>query len=244
MKSNAAKIYVGTSGWSYNHWAGAFYPNNSKKDWLKFYSDYFKTVEINSSFYHQIDAKTYKKWYNGVGGDFVFSIKISRYISHIKRLNQAGESWRKFVTSLKELKGKTGPVLLQLPPNFCANPEKLENFLKLAKGKYKIAFEARNESWFSDKTYKILKKYKSALVWAHQGKWLTPEIVTSDFLYIRLHGSGNIHSSLYGEKFLRKLAAKIKKLKNKVKKIYIYFNNDQSGYAVKNAKSLIKIIQN
>jgi len=237
-------IYIGTSGWSYGDWAdGVFYPTDiSNKEWLKYYSSQFNTVEINASFYHQMSAKTYAKWHQTVPKDFVFSVKISRFLTHIKKLNEPKEPWQRFIDNAKLLKEKLGPILVQLPPNFRANNEKLESFLKIAPSKYKFAFEFRNESWFNDGIYQILKRYNAALVFADFKNMPVVEEITADFIYIRMHGPDGLYSSKYSTKQLQGLAYKIKKWESNVKQIYVYFNNDAEGYAVENAMELKQLI--
>lgn len=268
MKKNICEIHIGTSGWQYGDWSdGVFYPPDlSNKDWLKYYSQHFKTVEVNASFYHQMSAKTYAKWRATTPKDFIFAVKISRYLTHIKKLSEPKEPWQRFIENVKELKEKLGPVLVQLPPNFKANGEKLENFLKIAAKKHtptpscppplagggtnlktvshnnKIAFEFRDESWFCDEIYGILKKHSVALVIADSKEWPVPEIITADFMYIRMHGPAGLYSSKYTARQLQNLADKIKIWKKKVKEIYVYFNNDTEGYAVENATTLAKML--
>ncbi len=263
MTGNICKIFIGASGWQYGDWAdGVFYPPDlSNKDWLKYYSEHFKTVEVNASFYHQMSAKTYAKWRETTPKDFIFSVKISRYLTHIKKLNEPSEPWQRFIENAKELKEKLGPILVQLPPNFKANAEKLEKFLKiavntptpsypppLAGGGIQIALEARNESWFCDEIYRILKKYNAAMVLAdNHGSPLFGGIdsqvpLTADFIYIRMHGPAGLYSSKYTAKHLRNLADKIRAWKKKAREIYVYFNNDTEGYAVENAAMLAKLL--
>ena len=283
MAINKCTIYIGTSGWSYGDWAdGVFYPEDLKeKDWLKYYSRHFKSVEINATFYHQMSVKAYQNWHKTVPKDFVFAVKISRFLTHVKKLNEPKEPWQRFINNAKLLKEKLGPILVQLPPNFKANTIKLENLLKVipkpscatssvkttevkkaTEGKYQIALEVRDESWFCDDVYKILKKYNTALVFADSQEWpayATPSVkttevkkatagkpvnkmITADFIYIRMHGPGDLYGSKYTTYQLKKVADNIKKWKRKVKQVYVYFNNDTKGYAVENAHKLRQLV--
>lgn len=240
-----AKSYIGTSGWSYEHWKdGVFYPENlSSKDQLKFYSQYFQTVEINSSFYHLPLAQTFKNWRNQTPADFLFAVKASRFITHIKRLKDCQEPWQRFIKNSQELKQKLGPILFQLPPNLKVSPPILENFLKLVRKKHpklKLAFEFRHPSWFSEKTYQLLKKYHSSLVIADSPSYPKEIKTVTDFIYIRMHGSKELFSSQYSQKELKDLAQLIKSFLNQNKDVYVYFNNDFHGYAVENARQLTK----
>jgi uncharacterized protein YecE (DUF72 family) len=250
MPPQKTKIYIGTSGWVYDDWVdGIFYPSDlRKKDWLKFYSQNFLTVEINATFYHQMPASAFNRWRQLTPPSFIFSVKISRFLTHIKKLNDPREPWQRFITNARQLREKLGPILVQLPPNFKANAEKLKNFLKIIPRSYQIALEVRHESWFNEEIYKILKKHNTALVFAdseewpqlRQKRWCLP--ITADFIYIRLHGPGNLYDSQYTPTQLRRIADRIKKWRIQVKTIYIYFNNDSQGYAIKNAQQLIKMI--
>ncbi len=238
------KIYIGTSGWSYDHWHKIFYPKNlSKPEWLRFYSGIFGTVEINASFYHQLSPATYKNWYQAVPKDFIFSVKISRFLTHVKKLNQPRESWQRFINNVRYLKEKLGPILIQLPPNFKVNAEKLEKLLEIIPIKYKLALEVRHQSWFDQEIFAVLKKHQAALVFANSGNWTGPHLLTAKFIYLRLHGSASRYSSNYGVKFLKSLAMKVKRWRRQNLEIYIYFNNDDRAYAVNNAKTLAEYLK-
>lgn len=264
------KIFIGTSGWVYPHWEGIFYPKElSSKDKLKYYSKHFKTAEVNYSFYHLPRPSTYKNWYSQTPGDFLFSVKASRFITHIKRLKGVKRAWKIFIKNTLELnpvrdsrdrekvqkeqisngvKEKLGPILFQFSPSFKATPEnikRLENLLKFIRGpssdKLRFAFEFRHESWCNKKIYNLLKKYNSAWGIADSPNYPRADVVTADFLYIRMHGSKILFGSKYTKKELNQLAQKIKKWQRN-KDIFVYFNNDAWGYAIENARTLIKLI--
>jgi uncharacterized protein YecE (DUF72 family) len=236
-------IHIGTSGWVYGDWGdGVFYPEDLReKDWLEFYSQQFKTVEINATFYHQMSAKTYANWYNKVPKDFIFSVKISRFLTHIKKLNAPKEPWQRFINNAKHLKEKLGPILVQLPPNLHVNLDKLKELIRVIPAQYKIALEVRHQSWFNEPAYKILKKRNISLVFSYGEGLPVEEVITADFIYVRMHGPGDLYGSKYTTAQLKKLADKIKQWQRKVKNIYVYFNNDTKGYAVDNAKKLIEL---
>ena len=163
QRKSRSKLYIGTSGWVYSHWDGIFYPEGlSSKDKLKFFSQYFKTAEINYSFYQLPRPTTYQNWYTLTPDDFLFAVKASRFITHIKRLKGVKSAWETFIKNALNLKEKLGPILFQFPPSFHAdkeNIERLENFLEyISKRKMRYAFEFRHQSWFKEKVYKILKK--------------------------------------------------------------------------------------
>ena len=240
------KLFIGTSGWNYSGWREIFYPKNLKsQDFLRFYSSQFKTVEVNYSFYHLPKPTTCIKWYNQTPKDFVFSVKASRFITHIKRLKGVKISWRKFLENALNLKEKLGPILFQFPPNFKATEEnikRLENFLSILSKKLKFAFEFRHQSWCEEKIYKLLRKNKVGWVIADSSRYPKAEAVTADFIYIRMHGPKELFASKYPRKEIKNLASKIKKWLKQDLDVYVYFNNDAMGYAVENAKALIALV--
>jgi uncharacterized protein YecE (DUF72 family) len=246
------KLYIGTSGWIYRHWDGIFYPKDlSSKDKLRYFSQYFKTAEINYSFYRLPQPAAYQNWYSQTPADFVFSVKASRFITHIKRLQDIKSAWKQFLKNALYLKEKLGPILFQLPPSFQANQEnikKLEEFLKFItktlKPKFstpKFAFEFRHQSWCNKNIYNLFKKHNTAWVIADSPRYPKAEIVTANFVYIRMHGSRVLFGSKYTKKELKALSQKIKKRLNQKLDVYVYFNNDAYGHAVKNAKDLLKL---
>ncbi len=241
------KIHIGTSGWAYDDWAdGVFYPPDlSNRDWLKFYSQTFTTVEINATFYHQMPAKIYAGWRQQVPKNFIFSVKASRFLTHVKKLNDPFEPWRRFIANAAELKEKLGPALVQLPPNLHFDIGKLNNLTKAIRAGNKIirrrllvALEVRHQSWFNEAVYKVLKKHNIALVFSYGEGLPVAEVITADWLYLRLHGPAGLYGSKYTVGQLKKLAAKIKAWRRRAKDIFVYFNNDTAGYAVSNARQL------
>jgi uncharacterized protein YecE (DUF72 family) len=242
------KLYIGTSGWIYFHWQGIFYPEDlPSKDKLKYFSQHFKTAEINYSFYHLPRPSSYQNWYLQTPEDFLFAVKASRFITHIKRLSGVKEAWEQFLENALYLKEKLGPILFQFPPSFRANAveiKRLEDFLKLiTKDKIRYAFEFRHKSWQDKKIYELLKKYNVAWVIADSSRYPKVEVVTADFVYIRMHGSKILFASKYTKKELEDLAQKIKKYLKQGLDVYVYFNNDAYGYAIENAKELLKLWQ-
>lgn len=238
-------LFIGTSGWVYSHWDGIFYPEDlPSKDKLKYFSQHFKTTEINYSFYHLPRPSTYQNWYSQTPEDFLFAVKTSRFITHIKRLKGVKEAWKTFIENALNLKEKLGPILFQFPPSFRANEteiKKLEDFLKLiTKNKLRYAFEFRHKSWCDKKVYNLLKKYKVVWVIADSPSYPKGEVITADFVYLRMHGSKVLFTSNYTKKELQDLAQKIKKWL-KTGNVYVYFNNDAMGYAIENAKTLLKL---
>lgn len=233
------KVLIGTSGWVYNDWAGIFYPGNLPQNkWLEFYSQNFKTVEVNSTFYHQMKAETFANWTKKVHKDFVFAVKANRFITHIKRLLDCGDPLKRLLEQVKSLGENLGPILFQLPPRWKADADRLEKFCKLLPKNNLFAFEFRDKSWFNDKIFKILKSKNVAVVVNDSVHFPKKEKITANFIYIRFHGPSALYSSEYSDSQLKIWAVKIKRLKNSGISVFAYFNNDVSGFAVGNAKTL------
>ena len=246
-------IYIGTSGWLYNDWVGKFYPKELKDiDKLTFLSKHFSTVEINSTFYHMPPPKTFKRWHDVVDSKFRYSVKFSRYITRTKRLVLDDESKpfiKEFLDRTALLKSRLEVILFQLPPSLKFNLKTLEAFLKFIstyskqiKLKARFALEFRHKSWFNEETYSILKKYNTAFVIGDSSRYPNERVVTGDTMYIRMHGPGRLFASKYSNKQLRELHDFLV-LNKKVKKCFVYFNNDFYGYAVENAEYLKKTFQ-
>jgi len=237
------KIYVGTSGWQYYHWKGKFYPENlDSKDFLKFYSKYFNTVEVNTSFYHFTKKSTFEKWKSQINKNFLFSIKLYRLFTHFRKLKLKKDDKRILKETIKSYKvfGKNlGPILIQLPPSLKKNLEILDEFLENF-DYLKLAIEFRHSSWLDKETYDFLKKKKVAFVISDSPRWPTEIIKTCDFVYIRFHGKPNLFASKYEKRELERYEEEIKKLKPKI--LFAYFNNDAEGYAVQDALEFKKLL--
>lgn len=237
------KIYIGTSGWHYKHWKGTFYPVDTKdKNQFDLYLQTFSTVELNNSFYHLPTIQTFNKWRKLSPSDFVFSVKASRYITHMKKLLPDKSAINKFFTHAEKLEEKLGPVLFQLPPHWKINVERLQTFLSKLPGKHRYTFEFRDHSWYSEDVYHILKKYNCAFCIYELERHLSPLKETADFIYIRLHGPGNKYEGSYTDTALQKWKRKCLEWQKKGKDVYIYFDNDQKGFAAFNAKTLLQMV--
>jgi uncharacterized protein YecE (DUF72 family) len=233
------KVHIGTSGWYYDHWRGPFYPEKLKKDrFLEFYSDHFKTVEINSSFYHLPQEKTFERWRDLVPEGFIFAVKASRFITHIKKLKDAQEPLKTFLQRARLLKEKLGPVLFQLPPSLKFSQEVLETFLRSLPTDFHYSFEFRDATWLNDTTYGILAKHSVALCIHDFAPKLQDKRVTSDFVYTRFHGRSGRYMGQYGAERLTDWVEDIKGWIKDGLEIFCYFNNDLSGYAVQDALKL------
>ncbi len=241
-------IFIGTSGYSYPHWWNdTFYPASlPQRKWLEFYADHFNTVELNVSFYRLPSKEIFRGWHQRTPKTFSFGLKGSRFITHTKRLKECREPLSLFVDHASSLKEKLGNVLWQLPPRFRFQKTLLEEFCvllsTLPRSKpLRHAFEFRDESWLCREALKTLEDFNFAFCIAHGSGLPCLEEVTSDFIYLRFHGGETLHGSNYSEQELRRWADKIRKWKKKGKTIFVYFNNDAYGFAVKNALFLKKI---
>jgi len=244
-KTNKTRLYIGTSGWHYESWVGNFYPKNiNKNQWLEYYSGFFDTVEVNSSFYHHIKEEVFENWFRHTPDDFRFCIKAPRYITHIKRLIGCSEPFKKMLDSASKLGYKLGLFLFQLPPNLKKDSERLKRFLSSLPGNYRYVFEFRDESWFSYEIYKILDAYNAAIVISDSPMFPYHEITTGGISYIRMHGRGELYSSKYFKEDLERIACLIKKNIDSGITTHVYFNNDAFGNAVKDATELKGIMEN
>jgi uncharacterized protein YecE (DUF72 family) len=234
-------IFIGTSGWHYPHWVGPFYPRGmTYQEFLPYYTRHFKTVEINNTFYHLPTPRTLTEWEKHSPDNFLFACKASRFITHMKKLKDPEQSLKRFFETVNVLHHKLGPILFQLPPRWKINVPRLEEFLKALPKPFRYAFEFRDESWFTQPVYDVLTQHDAALCLYHlAGRW-APEIVTTDFVYVRLHGPGQAYQGKYSAQTLRHWANKCHKWALLGKNVYCYFDNDEDGYAPINALALQK----
>ena len=232
-------IHIGTSGWYYDHWIGRFYPENIKKQTLfQYYQQYFNTVELNNTFYRLPKKESTQKWAEQAGDSFIFSIKASRYITHIKKLKDPDLSCQRFFQAIEPLGEYQGPILFQLPPGWSCNRQRLEKFLQNLPPNYQYVFEFRNESWWNNEIYQILEDYQATFCIFDLSSRQTPIITTNRIVYIRLHGPQNAYQGCYSQKDLEKWYDKIKLWREKKKEIFCYFDNDQNAFAAHNAWQL------
>ncbi|HTL47843.1 MAG TPA: DUF72 domain-containing protein [Verrucomicrobiae bacterium] len=235
-------VQIGTSGWMYKHWNGTFYPEKhggDKESYLGFYARHFRTVELNNSFYGLPQRQTLKMWREIAPEDFLFAVKASRYITHIRRLNTPRASLDKFFRRVAHLKEKLGPVLFQLPPNWHVNLGRLETFLKaLPKGR-DYTMEFRDPSWHCEDVYGLLEKYGVSFCIFQLARFLSPIRVTSKMVYVRLHGpTKEKYKGSYSHRQLEEWATRIRAWRKEKRSVYVYFDNDQAAYAVRNAAEL------
>ena len=237
----SAKWRIGTSGWNYSHWKETFYPPQVPvSKWLDFYADHFDTVEVNATFYRLPKPDTFDNWYKKTPNDFLWAVKASKYITHTKRLKDCKEPLERLYHSARRLREKLGPILVQLPPNLSFDTERLAQFCKNLEPSCRHALEIRHPSWINTHVFDILKEYKIAFCISDTAaRYPYHEVLTSDFLYIRLHGSRKLYVSEYTDEELLEWSRKIR---NWNMEAYIYFDNDFNGFAIKNAIKLKEML--
>ena len=236
-------IHIGTSGWHYDHWRGPFYPKDLPKEgFLEYYAGRFHTVEINNSFYQLPKEETLISWRDTTPGGFTFTVKASRYITHMKKLKEPEEPLATFLGRVSVLKGKLGPILFQLPPKWRFNPERLRGFLAALPPGYRYAFEFRDSSWYRPGVYKALSEHGAAFCMYELAGHLSPKEVTADFIYIRLHGPGDAYQGQYETSVLAGWAGALSTWARQGKEIFCYFDNDEAGYAAQDALRLQEMI--
>lgn len=238
------KIVIGTSGWNYRHWKGTFYPEDLPvKNWLKYYYEHFKSVELNTSFYHLPKRLTFENWRDAVPSEFIFTVKASRYITHITRLNDPEEPLKKFFDNAYGLENKLGPVLFQLPPGWKYNSDRFKEFVTFLPKNTKPVFEFRNNTWWNDEVYALLDKYNCSFCIFELAGQKTPELVTGNRAYVRLHGpTGYKYQGSYDDDTLLQWSKKFTQWEKEGKEVYCYFDNDDSGYAAFNALTIQNMV--
>jgi len=237
------RIHIGTSGWNYKHWLGTFYPEDIKaSNQLGYYASFLDAVEINNSFYALPTPERLAKWRLSTPKNFLFSVKASRYISHIKKLKGGGAITESFFSSVAMLKEKLGPILIQLPPGFEMDYPRLELFLKEVPRRFRYVFEFRNETWHDDKILALLKKFNCAYCIYELAGQPSPKEVTTDFVYVRLHCPEDKYTGNYPNEMLEHWADECRAWLARGKDVFVYFDNDQHAFAVQNAIALKRLL--
>jgi uncharacterized protein YecE (DUF72 family) len=235
------QIYIGTSGWVYKEWAKDFYGGLKPSKYFQHYATQFATVEINATFYRLPDLSTVQGWRNKAPQNFIFAVKGSRYITHIKRLNNLERSLGTFTRRMQPLREKLGPILWQLPPNFKPDRPRLESFLKRLPPKFHHAIEFRHPDWFAEETFALLRKYNIASVSMSSLRMPINFSVTAGFIYLRFHGLAGGPRHDYTPKELAPWAGHIREQAAAGKKVFVYFNNDLNVRAPSNAQVLMEM---
>jgi uncharacterized protein YecE (DUF72 family) len=238
------RFRIGCSGFLYDSWKGAFYPENlPHKYWLTFYMQKFNTVELNVTFYRLLKKEAFERWYKETPPGFTFCLKGSRFISHVKKLKDVELPLATFFNATAPLLEKLEVVLWQLPPNLKLNMKNLEDFVEnLKQFPVRHVFEFRHKSWLTKKVFNLLSSANIAVCMADWPQFINEAPLTADFVYIRRHGEGGSYSTNYTTEQLKKDARRIKDYLKNGKDVYFYFNNDAFAFAPKNAIELKAIL--
>jgi len=238
------QVRIGTSGWHYKHWLGNFYPAEMRPaQMLPFYYQHFDTVEINNSFYRLPTAECFSCWRESVPRNFLFAVKGSRFLTHMKKLSDPEGALQNLLPRAEELGGKLGPILFQLPPKWRLNRERLETFLGALSRRHQYAFEFREPSWHTVEVYELLRRHNAAFCAFDLAGFQSPTEVTADFAYVRLHGPGGKYQGSYSAAALRGWARRIERWRQSLRHVYVYLDNDQAGYAATNALTLKRMVE-
>jgi uncharacterized protein YecE (DUF72 family) len=230
-------VFLGTSGWHYKDWRERFYPVEvPQRAWLEFYAERFATVESNNAFYRLPSGERFAAWAGSTPDDFVMAVKMSRYLTHMKRLRDPAEPVGRFLGRVEQLGDKLGPVLLQLPPTLRADQELLDEALKRFPSHVRVAVEFRHESWWTTETRSSLEKRGAALCMADRGSRSVTELWrTADWTYLRFHAGAASPSPCYGRSALAGWAERLHDAFGDVD-AFVYFNNDPGGCALRDAR--------
>jgi len=239
-----ADIRIGTSGYHYKHWLGRYYPAGMKaNEMLAHYLRDFDTVELNNTFYQLPTESTFDAWRKNTPANFLYAVKGSRFITHMIKLKDAQRGLTNFMPRAERLRSKLGPILWQLPPGWKVNVERLEEFLSILPKEHRYTFELRNETWMTDEVLELLKKYNAAFCIYELAGYHSPIELTADWTYVRLHGPTSFkYQGSYSDAQMEEWAERIRGWSRKLKAVYVYFDNDDSAYAVDNALTLKKML--
>jgi uncharacterized protein YecE (DUF72 family) len=232
-------VFIGTSGWQYSDWAGAFYPKGlPKSQWLEFYAQRFQTLESNNAFYKLPSSTVFGDWSDRTPDDFIMSVKASRYLTHIKRLHDPAQPIDRLMERARPLGKKIGPILLQLPPNLAVSIDSMEQALSAFPRSTRVAVEVRNSSWFVDEFRVVLEKHQAALCLTDRNNRHSPLWRTADWGYVRFHEGTASPRPSYGRSALDSWAERIASLWASDEDVFCYFNNDANSCAPRDAHHL------
>jgi len=235
-----ATFRVGCSGWQYRHWKGDFYPADlPQRHWLDYYTRHFDTVEVNNSFYRLPPEGVFESWRSRTPHAFVFAVKASRFLTHMKKLKDPEEPIERLFSRALELRAKLGPVLYQLPGQMQKNVERLAGFLALLPPRIKHAIEFRHPSWYDDEVMQLLRRHHVALCLHDMVGSATPRLMTARFTYIRFHGATGRYHGAYPQQVLEGWAEWLATCGHPA---FVYFNNDVGGHAPRDAKKLMTLL--
>ncbi len=233
-------VHIGTSGWQHDPFAGRFYPDDiAQDDWLGYYAGTFDTVEVNNTFYQSPEAHTLRTWRQRTPQGFQFAVKANQYITHFKKLKDPEEPVRNLYENVAPLEDDLGPILFQCPPNWHQNLERLHNFLEGLDDTHRHVFEFRDPTWLNEETYDALAAHDAAFCIYDFGDRSTHRVVTTDWVYLRLHGTGEAYHGRYSDAELDDWADAIADWRADRLDVYVYFNNTAGdGHAPHDAQRL------
>ncbi|HET6953921.1 MAG TPA: DUF72 domain-containing protein [Acidimicrobiales bacterium] len=237
-------LRIGTSGWQYRDWRGVVYPAGlPQRAWLTRYADEFPTVEVNNAFYRLPERSVFARWREETPAGFVMAVKVSRYLTHIRRLRDPREPVARLVDRAAGLGDRLGPYLLQLPPTLRADAGVLDTCLRAFPGDARVAVEPRHETWWTSEVRAVLERRGAALVWSdRRGRPQGPLWDTAGWGYVRLHEGTASPRPSYGRAALRSWLDRISAAwPPGDADAYVYFNNDPGGAAVRNARTLTRM---
>ena len=236
------QVRVGCSGWSYPHWRKRFYPETlPAREHFAFYAQHFDTVELNNSFYRQPPRERFIAWREQAPPGFLFAVKGSRYVTHIKRLAVEQKSIDLVIEPAMGLGEKLGPILFQLQANFHIDLDRLERFLLMLPRGFRITLEFRHDSWLVPPVCALLRAHGIALCLPDHPKMPKLFEITSNFTYIRMHLPE--HGIGYGKRALEPWAERVSAWMSSGIDVFVYFNNDMEGHAIKDATALKDLVQ-
>ncbi len=237
------RVHVGTSGYVYSDWRGVFYPPGlPHREELAYYASRFGTVELNNTFYRLPSPTTARAWAERVPAEFVFSVKGSRYLTHIKRLKETGQGIARFFEAIAPLGDRLGPVLWQLPPQMKKDPARLEGFLQALPGGHDYVVELRNPEWYCEEVFALLERCSASLCLHDLTDAPAPSPPPGPIYYRRFHGLHARHGGRYGRGGLRRPAAEIAALAASGRPCFAYFNNDRNAEATLDAATLATLV--
>jgi uncharacterized protein YecE (DUF72 family) len=239
------QIRIGTSGWSYDGWRGALYPEKlPKTDWLRFYSAEFSSAEINASFYRTPSEEAVRAWRRDTPHDFLFAWKASKFMTHWKRLlPTCANSIALMQTRLRLLGPKLGVVLFQLPHRFRKDSGRLRDFFHMLPRRYRYAFEFRDQAWYVDDVFALLQEFDVALCISDHVDAPAPWQATASHVYVRGHGPSGRYQGSYSGKTLRRWAEAVLRWQAGKRDVFVYFDNDQKAAAPRDARRLMRMIE-
>jgi uncharacterized protein YecE (DUF72 family) len=239
------RVRVGTSGWVYRDWRGAFYPQTLPvARWFDYYARSFDTVEINNTFYRLPDEAAFRAWREQAPAGFLYALKASRYLTHMKKLREPSAPLERLLVRARLLGPHLGPVLYQLPPHWGCNVERLRAFIAQLPAGVDHVFEFRDPSWFHDEVRALLEEARVGFCIHDLHGLRCPHWTPGRVVYVRFHGPTEVrYAGSYGRAQLRRWAERIEGFRRAGREVYAYFNNDVAGHAVANARTLAELLE-